>query len=60
VYVPSKEILCTGDMFIWCFPNCGNPQKVQRYPVEWAQALREMASKGAKMLLPGHGPPIVG
>ena len=25
-------------------PNAGNPQKVQRYPVEWAAALREMAA----------------
>lgn len=60
VYLPQHRVLCTGDMFIWSTPNCGNPQKVQRYPLEWAAALREMASKGACLLLPGHGPPIVG
>ena len=26
------------------FPNAGNPQKVQRYPREWARALRAMAA----------------
>ena len=41
-------------------PNGGNPQKVQRYPGEWAAALRTMAALGAEMLLPGHGLPIVG
>src|SRR4029434_10174645 len=41
-------------------PNCGNPQKVQRYPREWAQALREMVALDAVLLLPGHGWPIAG
>ncbi|HNJ98885.1 MAG TPA: alkyl sulfatase dimerization domain-containing protein, partial [Ilumatobacteraceae bacterium] len=50
----------TGDFLIWNFPNAGNPQKVQRYPGEWAAALREMASMGAELLLPAHGLPIEG
>jgi alkyl sulfatase BDS1-like metallo-beta-lactamase superfamily hydrolase len=33
---------------------------VQRYPREWAQALRKMDGLGAEILLPGHGPPILG
>ena len=33
-------MLCTGDLFIWAAPNCGNPQKAQRFPWEWAVALR--------------------
>ncbi|HUS63866.1 MAG TPA: alkyl sulfatase dimerization domain-containing protein, partial [Kofleriaceae bacterium] len=37
-----------------------NPQKVQRYPREWAQALRQMAALRPALLLPGHGPPITG
>src|SRR5205823_12758581 len=45
---------------IWASPNAGNPQKVQRYPREWAAALREMATLGAGTLLPGHGFPILG
>jgi len=60
VWVPGRRVLCTGDLFIWASPNCGNPQKVQRYPKEWAVALRTMAELDAAVLLPGHGLPIVG
>jgi len=60
VFVPGRRVLCTGDLFIWASPNCGNPQKVQRYPKEWAAALRTMAELDAETLLPGHGLPIVG
>jgi len=61
-WVPSRRTLAVGDMFIWASPNCGNPQKVQRYPREWALALREMAalSPSPELLLPGHGWPIAG
>ena len=57
---PERRVLCAGDMFIWVSPNCGNPQKVQRYPLEWAAGLRRMAGLGAELLLPGHGPAIGG
>ena len=60
VWAPSRKVLCTGDLFIWAAPNCGNPQKVQRYAIEWAHALRKMAALGAEILLPGHGLPIMG
>jgi alkyl sulfatase BDS1-like metallo-beta-lactamase superfamily hydrolase len=60
VWLPDRRTLCTGDMFIWASPNCGNPQKVQRYPREWAVALREMAALEPDLLLPGHGWPIAG
>ena len=59
-WVPEHRALYTGDMFIWASPNCGNPQKVQRYPREWAIGLRRMAELDAELLLPGHGPPIIG
>ena len=49
------KVLFAGDMFIWASPNCGNPQKVQRYAEEWAAALRTMAALDAELLLPGHG-----
>ena len=39
---PDSRVLCCGDLFIWASPNAGNPQKVQRYPREWAAALRRM------------------
>ncbi|HXR58689.1 MAG TPA: alkyl sulfatase dimerization domain-containing protein [Burkholderiales bacterium] len=60
VWIPQAKTLCTGDLFIWAAPNAGNPQKVQRYALEWARALRAMASLGAELLLPGHGLPIAG
>ncbi len=60
VWVPDAGVLCTGDLFIWASPNCGNPQKVQRFPREWAAALRAMDALGPEVLLPGHGVPIWG
>ena len=59
-WVPEKKVLCSGDLFIWASPNAGNPQKVQRYPREWAVALREMVALGPEVLLPGHGFPVLG
>jgi glyoxylase-like metal-dependent hydrolase (beta-lactamase superfamily II) len=55
VWVPERRWLFTGDFIIWQAPNCGNPQKVQRYPEEWAQALEAMAGCEAEWLFPGHG-----
>ena len=60
IWVPDAGVVCTGDLFIWASPNCGNPQKVQRYPREWAAALRAMDALGAEILCPGHGVPIWG
>jgi alkyl sulfatase BDS1-like metallo-beta-lactamase superfamily hydrolase len=60
VWVPGKKLLCAGDLVLWVCPNAGNPQKVQRYPREWARALRAMADLGAEHLAPGHGLPITG
>lgn len=60
VWIPEKRTLCTGDLFIWCVPNAGNPQKVQRYARDWAVALRTMAALGPEVLLPGHGLVIIG
>jgi alkyl sulfatase BDS1-like metallo-beta-lactamase superfamily hydrolase len=59
-WVPQQRALCAGDFMAWVFPNAGNPQKVQRYPLEWSRALREMAALGAELLLPAHGLPIAG
>ncbi len=55
VWVPERRALFTGDFIIWQAPNCGNPQKVQRYPEEWADALEAMAGLDAELLCPGHG-----
>jgi alkyl sulfatase BDS1-like metallo-beta-lactamase superfamily hydrolase len=60
VYLPDARVLYTGDLFIWASPNAGNPQKVQRFAWEWAQALRKMAALSPEVLLPGHGLPVFG
>jgi alkyl sulfatase BDS1-like metallo-beta-lactamase superfamily hydrolase len=59
-WIPEHKAICSGDFLIWNFPNAGNPQKVQRYPAEWAQAMRAMAAKEPELLLPAHGLPIAG
>lgn len=59
-WVPQRRTIFAGDFLIWNFPNAGNPQKVQRYPFEWARALREMAAMGAEVFCPAHGLPIGG
>jgi alkyl sulfatase BDS1-like metallo-beta-lactamase superfamily hydrolase len=60
IWWPERRILWTGDLFFWTAPNAGNPQKVQRYAAEWATALRAMVARGAELLIPGHGVPVVG
>ena len=59
-WMPEQKWLFAGDFVIWNFPNAGNPQKVQRYPIEWAAALRDMASRRPEILLPAHGLPVGG
>ena len=60
VWCPSRRVLCTGDTFVWSTPNGGNPYKVQRYALDWANALEEMAALRPSHLLPGHGPALSG
>ncbi|MEC9347456.1 MAG: alkyl sulfatase dimerization domain-containing protein [Pseudomonadota bacterium] len=59
-WLPGRKAICAGDFLIWMFPNAGNPQKVQRYPLEWAYALRQMAALKPELMLPAHGLPIAG
>ena len=59
-WIPDAKAIAVGDFFIWQFPNAGNPQKVQRYALDWAVALRAMAALGPELMLPAHGPAIGG
>ncbi|HWI29682.1 MAG TPA: alkyl sulfatase dimerization domain-containing protein [Stellaceae bacterium] len=59
IWCPERRVLCPGDLIIWGVPNAGNPQKVQRYPWDWAAGLRRMAALDAESLCPGHGGPVV-
>jgi alkyl sulfatase BDS1-like metallo-beta-lactamase superfamily hydrolase len=60
IWSAERRILWTGDQFIWVAPNAGNPQKVQRYAGDWAASLRAMRALEPELLIPGHGPPILG
>jgi glyoxylase-like metal-dependent hydrolase (beta-lactamase superfamily II) len=60
VWVPERRLLFPGDFLLWCFPNIGNPFKVQRYVEGWALALEEMAALKPAAAGPGHGPAVVG
>lgn len=60
MWLPQSRAVCAGDFFTWNFPNAGNPQKVQRYPQEWARSLRAMIALEPELLLPAHGLPIGG
>ncbi len=60
VWLPQRRVLASGDFVIWVFPNAGNPRKVQRYAAEWAVALRRMERLKPEVLIPGHGPVIIG
>ena len=60
VWLPERRVICGGDFLTWVFPNAGNPQKVQRYPAEWARAMRAMAALEPELFLPAHGLPIEG
>lgn len=59
-WFPEQKWVATGDFVIWNFPNAGNPQKVQRFPIEWAEALRAIIAKEPELMLPAHGLPIAG
>jgi alkyl sulfatase BDS1-like metallo-beta-lactamase superfamily hydrolase len=59
-WIADRKVIVSGDFVIWAAPNCGNPQKVQRYCKPWADAFRAMAAKGATALIPGHGPAVFG
>eukprot|EP00941_MAST-03F_sp_MAST-3F-sp1_P003202 g3202.t1 len=60
VWWPKHRYIFVGDLFIWATPNCGNPQKIQRHPQKWRDALQRMVHRRPRCLFPGHGPPIIG
>ena len=58
VWVPGRRALASADYYQGFLPNAGNGKRVQRYPEEWAAALREMAALEPDVLLPAHGDAI--
>lgn len=60
VWAPDREVLASAEFHQEWIPNAGNGKRVQRHVEDWAAALREMASLGATVVVPGHGPPLRG
>jgi alkyl sulfatase BDS1-like metallo-beta-lactamase superfamily hydrolase len=60
MWIPEREVACISDFWVWSCPNVGNPFKVQRYALEWAQTLEDVAAKSPGLMLPGHGAAISG
>lgn len=58
VSVPGRKVVVSADYFQGFLPNAGNGKRRQRYPEEWALALRDMAALKPSLLLPMHGPAI--
>ncbi len=58
VSVPGRGVVVSADYFQGFLPNAGNGKRRQRYPEDWARALRDMAALKPKLLLPMHGPAI--
>ena len=56
VWMPRRRLAMVGDLIVSSLPNTGNPNKVQRYTLEWAAALEEIAARKPRIVLPGHGP----
>ena len=46
VWMPRRRLAMVGDLIVSSLPNTGNPNKVQRYTLEWAEALG--ADRGAQ------------
>ncbi|MGW1996360.1 alkyl sulfatase dimerization domain-containing protein [Embleya sp. NPDC001921] len=60
VWIPGRRVVCVGDLWNGVCPNAGNPQKVQRYAEEWADAFDRIAALDADALIPGHSMPLLG
>ena len=55
VWVPGPKVIVGGDFIVSSLPNAGTPFRVQRYVLEWAEALEEMASVDPVAVVSGHG-----
>lgn len=56
VWVPEKKTVFAGDLIVVGMPNVGNPFKVQRFVLDWAEGLEAILAKEPEILIPGHGP----
>jgi alkyl sulfatase BDS1-like metallo-beta-lactamase superfamily hydrolase len=55
VWVPDARVIVGGDFIVSSLPNAGTPFRVQRFVLEWAEALEEMATVEPAAIVSGHG-----
>jgi alkyl sulfatase BDS1-like metallo-beta-lactamase superfamily hydrolase len=55
VWIPERRVVVGGDFVVSSIPNAGTPFRVQRYVLEWAEALEEMAGLEPAAVVSGHG-----
>ena len=55
VWVPDRRVIVGGDFIVSSLPNAGTPFRVQRYVLEWAEALEAMAAVEPVAVVSGHG-----
>ena len=55
VWVPDARVIVGGDFIVSSMPNAGTPFRVQRYVLEWAEALEDMAAVHPVAVVSGHG-----
>jgi len=60
VWLPERRLALVGDLSVASIPNTGNPNKPQRYTLEWAEALEAIAAREPALVIPGHGDPLRG
>jgi alkyl sulfatase BDS1-like metallo-beta-lactamase superfamily hydrolase len=60
VWMPARRLAMVGDLISSSMPNAGNPNKAQRFVLEWTQTLERIAHRKPRDLLPGCGPAYQG
>jgi len=60
VWVPGRGTVVTTDFYQEFVPNLGNGKRVQRFGSHWIETLREIAGLEPEVMLPLHGPEVVG
>jgi alkyl sulfatase BDS1-like metallo-beta-lactamase superfamily hydrolase len=55
VWIPERRTIVGGDFIVSSIPNAGTPFRVQRYVLEWAETLEEMAGLEPAAVVSGHG-----
>ena len=55
VWIPERRVIIGGDFIVSSIPNAGTPFRVQRYVLEWAEALEAMAALDPAAVISGHG-----